>query len=335
MTRRSNVQIYFMVREEKIMKKTLLTKRTLGTVLTLGLTLGLTACGSSSSASVPAAKTETAAPSDDSTASDSTAVSDSTEASDDVRSIKIVGKSSEYPLEFIDDNGEWDGYEIEVLRLIDDALPQYEFEYVEGNDQTSNYTGVSTGKYQVVLSNAFYTDERAANYNLPANQSGASPLGLIQRTENADITSLEQAADAGQIFSPSLAGDGLTYQLEEYNRQNPDNPVQFEYSDPNSLWTDAIAFVAEGRYDTTIFPATYYEQLVTAEDGSYHQYADKLSFKATIPCPTYFVIAKDETELSDAISEQLGILRENGTLEEVATKWYGFNPFDLDAELEK
>ena len=251
------------------------------------------------------------------------------------RNIKIVGRASEYPLEFIDEKGEWDGYEIEVLRLIDEALPQYSFEYVEGNDQTSNYTGVSTGKYQIVLSNAFYTDERAQNYNLPANQSGASPLGLIQRTENADILTLDQAAEAGQVFTPSLAGDGLTYQLEEYNRQHSDKPLEFTYSDPNSLWTDAIAFVAEGRYDTAIFPATYYEQLVTAEDGSYHKYADSLSFKATIPCPTYFVIAKEETELSDAVSEQLGILRQSGKLEEIAIKWYGFNPFDLDAELEK
>lgn len=256
-------------------------------------------------------------------------------AEEEPRNIKIVAKSSEYPLEFIGDDGEWDGYEIEVLRLIDEALPQYEFEYVEGNDQTSNYTGVSTGKYQVVLSNAFYTDERAENFNLPENQSGASPIGLIQRTENADITSLEQAAEAGQIFAPSIPGDGLTFQLEEYNRQNPDNPLQFDYADPNSLWTDSIAFVAEGRFDTTLFPATYYEQLVTAEDGSYHRYADQLSYKATIPCPTYFVIAKEETELSDDISEQLGILKEEGTLEEIAIKWYGFNPFALDEELEQ
>ena len=308
------------------MKKNILTGKTVAVALSLSMILGLTACGSSG-AQTSKAGADASAP--------ATAPAPAQTEESGARNIKIVGKSSEYPLEFIDDNGQWDGYEIEVLRLIDEALPQYSFEYVEGNDQTSNYTGVSTGKYQVVLSNAFYTEERAANFNLPANPSGASPLGLIQRTENADITSLEQAAQAGQIFSPSLAGDGLTYQLEEYNRQHPDQPLSFEYSDPNSLWTDAIAFVAEGRYDTTIFPATYYEQLVSAEDGSYHQYADKLSFKATIPCPTYFVIAKDETELSDAISEQLGKLREDGTLEKVAIKWYGFNPFELDAELDK
>ncbi len=295
------------------MKKSVLA--TIG--ITIGLILGLTACGGAQSADTAAADTQV----------------QSDASSDGARVIKIVGRASEYPLEFIDDKGEWDGYEIEVLRLIDEALPEYTFEYVEGNDQTSNYTGVSTGKYQLVLSNAFYTDERAQNYNLPENQSGASPLGLIQRKENADILTLDQAAEAGQVFTPSLAGDGLTYQLEEYNRQHSDPQLNFTYSDPNSLWTDAIAFVAEGRYDTAIFPATYYEQLVTAEDGSYHQYADKLSFKATIPCPTYFVIAKDEKEFSDKVSEQLGILRENGTLATIATKWYGFNPFDLDAEL--
>jgi L-cystine transport system substrate-binding protein len=335
MTRRSSISD--VICEKKIMKNSLLIKKTLGVVAGTVLALGLTACGKDATATTaPATSADNSATeSTDATSADTAVESEATDESSEARTIKIVGKSSEYPLEFIDDSGQWDGYEIEVLRLIDEALPQYDFEYVEGNDQTSNYTGVSTGKYQVVLSNAFYTDERAQNYNLPANQSGASPLGLIQRTENADITSLDQAADAGQIFTPSLAGDGLTYQLEEYNRQHTDKQLQFEYSDPNSLWTDAIAFVAEGRYDTAIFPATYYEQLVTAEDGSYHQYADKLSFKATIPCPTYFVIAKEETELSDAVSEQLGILKDSGKLEEIAIKWYGFNPFDLDDELAK
>lgn len=250
-----------------------------------------------------------------------------------VRTIYVGAGSSGYPLEFIDDNGEWSGYEVEALRRVDEALPQYQFEFVDASSQDSVYTGLSTGKYQIAITNAFYTDERANNYNIPENQLGASPCGLVVRKENADILTLEQAATAGISIAPLMAGDGLTYQIEKYNKENPDNQIPFEYADSSSQWTDCIMWVSEGRYDFAIFPKTYYEQLVVVEDGALHQYYDNLSYEAVIPVETYAIIAKGEDQLTEDISEVLGQLKEDGTLQQIAVEFFGFDPFASNASL--
>ncbi len=263
----------------------------------------------------------------------SNGVSASDTSSDEIRKVCIGTMAANYPLTYTDEAGNWTGYEIEVMKKVEEALPQYEFEFEDASTQDSAYTGLSTGKYQIVLSNAFYTEERAENYNIPENQLGASPCGLIQRKENADIKTLAQAASAEMKISPLTAGDGLTYQIIKYNNENPDNQIEFEYSDGSSQWTDCIAWVAEGRYDYAIFPKNFYEQLVVAEDGALHEYNDLLSYQAVIPVETYAIIAKEEEQLCSEVDEVLGQLKEDGTLAEIALEFYGFDPFETNIEV--
>jgi L-cystine transport system substrate-binding protein len=308
-----------------IMKKKMLGRVVTTTVLTGAAIFSLTACGSSgeSTSTTASASTETADTSDSSAAADT----------DGVRTIYIGAVGSNYPLTYTEDDGTWTGYEVEAMKKVDEALDQYEFEFVDASAQDSVYTGLDTGKYQIALTNAFYTDERATNFNIPENQLGASPCGLIVRKENADIKTLEQAQAAGLSLTPLAAGDGLTYQIELFNKEHPDNQIDLQYSDASSQWTDAIQWVAEGRYDFTLFPATFYEALVTAEDGAFHQYDDVLSYDPVIPVKTYSIVAKEETQLSDDISEVLGQLYDDGTLADIAQTFYGFNPFDLNSDI--
>ena len=51
----------------------------------------------------------------------------------------IVGTGNAYePYCYLDENGNLAGYEYEVLKAVDELLPQYEFEY-----QTSDFTNVA------------------------------------------------------------------------------------------------------------------------------------------------------------------------------------------------
>lgn len=306
-------------------------KRLVTVLLTAAIALSAAACGNSDASGASAKETGSSAEAETVVEKNSDDTKET--SSGEVRTIYIGTASSNYPLAYTDDDGNWTGYEVEVMRKVDEALPQYEFEFVDASAQDSAYTGLSTGKYQIALSNAFYTEERAENYNIPENQLGASPCGLIQRKENADIKTLAQAASAGQKISPLAAGDGLTYQIIKYNNENPDNQIDFEYSDGSSQWTDCIVWVAEGRYDYAIFPKTYYEQLVVTEDGALHEYNDLLSYEAVIPVETYAIIAKEETQLCDDVDVVLGQLKEDGTLVEIALEFFGFDPFATNTEV--
>ena len=303
------------MRINKLLKKTV--------ALSLAFTLALT--GTACTKKADDAKTTTQAENADAGNADSG-------STDGVRKVKISWQTNSYPLAYEDDNGNLTGYEIEVLKLVDEALPDYEFEYQDPVAQDAQYAGLSSGKYDLVLSNAFYTAERDEAYSLPKNPLGASLVGIILKKGTEGITDFASAAKAGIKLAPILAGDGLYYVVYKYNEENPDNQINLEATDSADSFMNSIGWVAEGRYDFAVWPKNYYEQLVTADGGELHDYSDKLDFYDCRSVYTYPIIRKDEPEVAEAISEVLGKLREEGKLSELSEKFYGYDAFMYDSE---
>lgn len=245
--------------------------------------------------------------------------------------VNIATAQNSFPVSYHDDDDKLTGYDVEALRLVADKLSdKYTFKWSEG-EQAANYTGLSTGKYDIVLSNAFYTEERAKNFILTENALGASPGGIVVRVEDkGKINTLYDAAKAGYKAAPHFAGDGNTYLYQKYNAENPDNPLDFGVSDDPNCFNNAIVFVAEGRYDCAVYPGIYFDALVTQESGALHEYADKVYYNEYIPISTYAVVAKDKTELGEDVNRALGELREEGKLSELAVQFYGYDTWALN-----
>lgn len=254
----------------------------------------------------------------------------STEVEEGVKKVKVAWQSNSYPLAYEDDNGNLTGYEIEVLKLVDEQLADYEFEYELAGGQDAQYAGLSSGKYDLVLSNAFYTKERDEAYSLPKNPLGASLVGIIVPKGTEGIKDFESAAKAGIKLAPILAGDGLYYVVYKYNEENPDNQIALEATDSSDSFMNAISWVADGRYDFAVWPKNYYEQLVVADGGDLHEYNDKLDFYDCRSVYTYPIISKDKPEVAEAISGVLGSLKEEGKLSELSEKFYGYDAFKYD-----
>lgn len=238
-----------------------------------------------------------------------------------VRTIKIAHSEAGVPYSYVDDDGNHTGYDVEVLKLIDERLPEYEFEYI-GTTQTDACAGVIEGKYQIADTNSFYTEERAKNYIIPEHYLGASVGGLILRKENADVDSWEEAASQGLKHVPIKSGDGWHYLVQHYNDTHPDNQLEFELTDSED-WAIGIPYVAEGRYDVFGTIKTLWETAVEAEDGAYHDLLDELVFNQAFAVKTYTLINKEETELAEKINAELIALEEEGKLSELATQFYG------------
>ncbi len=260
------------------------------------------------------------------TDSDSTAAASSSEASADtsgeVRTVTVAHSQNGKPTAYTDDNGNLTGYDIEALRLVDELLPQYEFEYV-GLDQTAIYAGLSSGKYQIAVTNSFYTTERAEKYLFPKENLGASVLGIYTNKEKyPDVKSLEEAATQKLNIVPILAGDGIYYVVATYNKNHPDNQVILTPTDDNNAFTESFQWVAEGRYDFGLVPQQYWDALVAAEDGAYHQYYDKLTFTVFDAVKTWSILAKGEEELADALDGAIAQLKNEGKLSELSKKFY-------------
>lgn len=248
--------------------------------------------------------------------------------SSDVTVIQVGTLQNYKPWSYHDENDKLVGYEVEVIQAVDELLPQYEFEFNEGA-QDANYTALETGVYQLVLSNAFYTDKRAENYNIPSNPLGASPSGYFIAAENADkYDTLEKLAADGAEGIPLMVGDGMTYQYDKYNEEHADKPLKFEYTNGDSFQSDQYQFVAEGRYKWSPLPYTVWTSVVEAEDGPYHEYADKLKFYYSFSVPTYAIIEKGNDELTAAVDGALKELKDNGKLLELSNKYYGYDQFN-------
>ena len=245
--------------------------------------------------------------------------------------IKVAYQINSYPLAYEDESGKLTGYEIEVMKLLDKELKDYDFEFVNGGNQEAQYTGLTSGKFDVVLSNAFYTEERDKAYNLPKNPLGASLVGLVLPAKNNDIKSFEDVAKKKAKLTPILAGDGLYYVVYKYNQENKDNQIKLTATDDANSFMNAISWVAEGRYDTAVWPKNYYEQIVIDKKGDLHDYNDKVKFVECRSVYTYPVIKKDLKEFSDAASEGLGKIKKTGKLTELSKKFYGYDAFAYDS----
>lgn len=84
------------------------------------------------------------------------------EGEDAVRKVKVAYVQSGKPVTYTDENGEAAGYDVEVLKAVEELLPQYDFEFV-GTSDDDLLIGVEQGKYQVGVKNAFWTEERTEN----------------------------------------------------------------------------------------------------------------------------------------------------------------------------
>ncbi|WP_164919071.1 MULTISPECIES: transporter substrate-binding domain-containing protein [Acutalibacteraceae] len=247
------------------------------------------------------------------------------ESSGKVRKIKISFGQTGKPYGYVDDNGNATGYDIEALRLVDGLLPDYEFEYVPTDSQDA-WTGTREGKYQVAVTNSFWTQERARNYIIPEENLGGSIGGLIVRKENKDVKSFSDAAKKGLKLVPIKAGDGWQYVVESYNKENPQNQIKLELSDSQD-WTAGFTYVAEGRYDVFGTIKSSFATNVADSKGDLHNLADKLVCNEFTTIKTYTLINKNETDLAKQVNDALKTLKKGDKLVQFSEQFYGENVF--------
>ena len=271
------------------------------------------------------------------TSDSATSTETSTEASaqtstDGVRKIVVSHSAAYWPYDLLTEDGGSDGFEVAVLKAVDELLPQYEFVFEATGDDSDLLIGVQTGKYQIGVKGAWWTEERSSKYLFPEHYIGASVTGIAFRTENADqIKDMQSFADFSGLLVP-LAPQNAQYTIiENYNKNNPDHQIILEPSDNFSV-AEQYQWVLEGRYDAAFVIKTSFETTVEAEDGEYHQYADKLTYVPYEGIPTYPLFTLGEEDLVKAYDEAWEKLLENGTLDALQDKYFGYSVFDLIPE---
>lgn len=265
------------------------------------------------------------------TPSSSNAAENASAESGSPKIVKVAHTQTFVPYDYVNEAGESDGFEVAVLKAVDEKLLDYTFEFVPTSDDDL-LIGVESGKYDVGTKGAWYTEERAEKFIYPEEPVAASVIGLTFRTEDADeITDMSSFATYSGNLVPIAPQNAQYAIVEAYNDANPENTVKLVPAESFEL-ADAYTWLLEGRYDAYFNIQLSYENNVVAEDAPYHDLKDQLSFVPYQAIPTWPLFNKENQAFADAYDEAVKALKEDGTITELSEKYFGEDIFQYVSE---
>lgn len=212
---------------------------------------------------------------------------------------------------FLDAKGELVGYELDVLRAVDDLLPQYRFSF-DTAEFRSILVGLDAGKFDLAAHNYAKNAERQEKYLYGKVPYGHYNYVIAVKAGRKDINSLKDLE--GKTVSAS-SGSNISYYLENYNKDTAAVPVKIAYGslDEETL----IKGLEEGRYDA-FFTET---KRLTETRRAYGNRVEGVG-GTLLPGYTYYIFRKGDEQLRDAVDKALQTLRSNGTLSKYSSKWF-------------
>ncbi|NGP46234.1 amino acid ABC transporter substrate-binding protein [Bacillaceae bacterium SIJ1] len=240
----------------------------------------------------------------------------------DGREIIQIALSAEVnpPFLFTGENNEPQGYNMDYFNTVQKKLPQYHFTYVWGEEE-SNLIGVGAGKFDIAANWFFSNPEREEKFLYPDTAYGYSMTGLIVHKDNADITSLDDMTD--KALAPVSGSGGLRAILNAYNEANDSEVPLTTVESPSNEHN--LQRVESGRSDAVFLNITTFNAI---------QEQLKLDLKVggiVSKEPVFLVLQPGHTTLATDINEATEALIADGTIPELAKKWFGVDFFqDLD-----
>lgn len=243
-----------------------------------------------------------------------------------VRKVKVAYDQASKPISWLDEKGNPTGYDVEVMKLVDELLPEYEFDYI-GTSSDDLLLGVEQGKYQVGVKNAFWTEERTKKFIFPKEFLGLSSTGLVLKKTNENIKTLSAFASAGLTLAPIAANNAQYTIIDEYNKANPNNKVKLQAGD--SFTVDVVQWVNEGRVDGGVMIEGPFKKQVVEPDGPYHKLANEVVYNEFAVIKTWPLFNKKEQEFADAYDEAIKKLQKEKKTNELSVKFYGKDLFEV------
>ena len=198
------------------------------------------------------------------------------------RSITVAVPPAAKPLSYTDENGELTGYEVEILKLVDEKLEDYSFNIVGVADSAAEI-GLDTGKYDMIAQGLFRSEAREEKYLIPEESNGASLMRVYSNKNNENIDSFDDLV--GKKIFPSSPSGGVFNLLTDYNKENPDNPIEFATSDSGFAVVERLREVESGKYDALVLPSNLGQKEIIESQNLEIIVSEPLKV-----FPTYFLI---------------------------------------------
>ena len=247
-------------------------------------------------------------------ATESTEKADASSEAAEVKTIRVANAAMPKPYSYLGDDGEVTGYDIDVIKAVFDYLPEYDMELTV-TEFPSILAGIDSGRYDIGINCLKYTAERAEKYLFSDPYLDDFSVVVVPES-NTDINSL---AD----LNGTVGGE----RMEDYNKRTGAG-IEINYSDAD--YSVLLQELNDGKYDFMYLNRLTYEKyneefhynLRTFEltDEEKNTYTDGVDTELT-----YIMASKtdDGQKLINRVNDAIAALKENGTLDQLAEKYFG------------
>ena len=229
-------------------------------------------------------------------------------AEENTNKIVVASDIAYPPMEFIDENGDEVGFDIDMLRAIE-AVSDLEIE-IRNTAWDGIFAGLLNGQYDAICSAVSITDERKKTMDF-SDVYFNTAQALIVKTETTSVTTLQDLVDQNLKVGVQIGTTGALA-LDDYD---------FDESQIKEFDTTpyAVADMMNGNLDAVVCDAIVANDFIIDNDA----YSGKLKRVGDYfnEDPYGIAIQKGNTELVEKINAALAILKENGTLDDLYKKW--------------
>ena len=230
----------------------------------------------------------------------------------------VVGTGTNFrPYCYLDEKGNLAGYELEVLRAIDELLPQYEFKY-ETYDFANILLALAAGKIDVGAHQYESNPERRKNYLFTEQGYNSYTKYIFVLKNRNDINSWDDL-----IGKTATAGTGSATAtiLKNYNDSvSADKKINVILTNQETQ-EQFVAAMKNGTYDAGFAIRSVIDRY-NKEWGDIFKIADQKNPIST--SSSYFIFNKDKgKEIKEAFDWALAQLIEKGELSKISIRTLG------------
>ena len=230
----------------------------------------------------------------------------------------VVGTGTNFrPYCYLDEKGNLAGYELEVLRAIDELLPQYEFKY-ETYDFANILLALAAGKIDVGAHQYESNPERRKNYLFTEQGYISYTKYLFVLKNRNDINSWDDLI--GKTATASTGSATATI-LKNYNDSvSADKKINVILTNQETQ-EQFVAAMKNGTYDAGFAIRSVIDRY-NKEWGDIFKIADQKNPIST--SSSYFIFNKDKgKEIKEAFDWALAQLIEKGELSKISIRTLG------------
>jgi polar amino acid transport system substrate-binding protein len=223
--------------------------------------------------------------------------------------VRIATEGAYAPWNFLDDNGNAAGFEIELGNAIC-AEAGLTCEWIL-NDWDSIIPNLLAGNYDLIMAGMSITEERLKTIDFTQNYFPPDPSKYVAMA----ATELDYANLSGARVG--VQGGTIQASYAEENHTANNTVVTFATAD------QAMADLAAGNIDTILADGAYLEPVVAASGGAIEFKGEDVLIGGGVGAG-----ARKDSEIKTKVDDAITALKKNGTVDTIIAKWFeGHGPY--------